>query len=54
MTLADLMRQANAIGFRFSTCEIPLQYEGRDVEIELVTTGSNKEGWVINLNIEQK
>lgn len=54
MTLAELIEKARTVGDGFNSWQIPLKYEGRNIDITFDTVGSNDEGWVINLMIEQK
>ena len=53
MTLNELIKKANAISRRFTTGDIPLYINGREVDIELNEVGTNGD-YRIHLAIEKK
>ena len=53
MTLSQLIYSARETGNLFSSCDIPLKLDGKDVEILFVPAGSNQDGWVINVTINK-
>lgn len=51
MTLTELINRATALGRRFNTTDIPLKYEGKDVDIDF-EDDFNAEGWIIDVKIK--
>ena len=51
MTLTELINRATALGRRFNTSDIPLKYEGKDVDIDF-EDDFNAEGWIIDVKIK--
>ena len=53
MTLADLIHKTDFVQIQFTSASIPLKYEGKDIEIDLIPKRNKETGdWIINVKIE--
>ena len=50
MTLTELINKATELGRRFTTSDIPLKYEGKDVDIDL-NISEDKECYMVNVEL---
>lgn len=49
MTLAELLRKAEAINHQFNSAEIPIMHGDQECWFDLEPQGSNAEGWHIEI-----
>lgn len=54
MTLAELISKAKEVDNMFSSSNIPLKLNGKDVDIRFDPIGSNDTEYVINVKMEQE
>ena len=53
MTLRGLIEKVLEVQDRYISSCIPIKYEGKDVDIDLVPAGNFKDGYEVNLIIKQ-